>query len=334
MTQSRPGRVAPFTVHLEESLLDDLRERLARTRWPHEPAAPGWSSGTDSNYLHRLTQYWSDGFDWRAREGCLNGYPQFIADLGEVRLHFVHHKSGNPAAIPLLLIHGWPSTFAEYLPLLDELTDSSTPSSAVTFDIVLLSLPGYAFSSRPPQPVTYATVAEWSHQLMALLGYTSFGVGGDDFGAGVATYMCLQHPRRVLGLHLSHLEFRPPFGPESAPLSPAERDHLDAMNARGAGDSAFAAIQQTRPGTLAVAMSDSPRGHGRVDYRQVARVERPQRGSRRARWSRLPSDDVDAVLGDTEFRDVDPGLPRQRGARRESAAERLRYGADGGCSVS
>jgi len=260
MTQSRPGRVAPFTVHLEESLLDDLRERLARTRWPHEPAAPGWSSGTDSNYLHRLTQYWSDGFDWRAREGCLNGYPQFIADLGEVRLHFVHHKSGNPAAIPLLLIHGWPSTFAEYLPLLDELTDSSTPSSAVTFDIVLLSLPGYAFSSRPPQPVTYATVAEWSHQLMALLGYTSFGVGGDDFGAGVATYMCLQHPRRVLGLHLSHLEFRPPFGPESAPLSPAERDHLDAMNARGAGDSAFAAIQQTRPGTLAVAMSDSPAG--------------------------------------------------------------------------
>ncbi len=238
-------------------MLDDLRERIRQTRWLE--GTTGWSTGTDSRYLRQLARYWSDGFDWRASEDYLNRYSHFIAEIADVQIHYVHHRSGNPAALPLLLIHGWPSSFIEYLPLLDELTRADA-STSISFDIVLLSLPGYLFSSRPSRPVTYATVADWSHQLMALLGYTSFGVGGDDFGAGVATFMSLQKPERIIGMHLSHLEFRPPLGPASTELTTAERDHLAAISLWLHGDSGFAAIQRTRPHTIAVAMNDSPVG--------------------------------------------------------------------------
>jgi pimeloyl-ACP methyl ester carboxylesterase len=253
---SRPESVAPFRIHVEASVLDDLHDRLARTRWPDAPTSTAWSSGVDAHYLKELVQYWSSDFDWRASEKRLKGYPQFIADLGDVSLHYVHHVSGRPGAMPLLLIHGWPSTFAEYLPLLDELTRDPDHS----FDVVLLSLPGYTFSSRPPRPVTYSTIAEWSHQLMALLGYESYGVGGDDFGAGVATFMSMQQPEKIRGMHLSHLEFRPPTGAASPALSPAEEEHQRAMRVWSTGQNGFAAIQESRPDTLSFAMTDSPAG--------------------------------------------------------------------------
>lgn len=158
--------------------------------------------------------------------------------------------------------------------MLDALTNPDSTSDA--FDVVVMSLPGYGFSTRPSQPVTYATVAKWAHQLMAILGYDRFGVGGDDFGAGVATFMALQHPDRIVGLHLTHLEFRPPLGPGTPPLTPEEQSHQDAIQAWVASDHGFAAIQRSRPGALSVAMADSPSGmaawildkwHGWADHR-------------------------------------------------------------------
>ena len=132
--------VRSFAVHVEERVLDDLQERLRGTRWPDPAPGSPWSQGTDLDYLRALVDYWLDGFDWRHEERRLNDYAHFLAEIDGVRVHFVHQRSGKP---PLVLTHGWPSSFAEMLPLVDRLSDD--------FDLVVPSLPGYAFSSRPAQ---------------------------------------------------------------------------------------------------------------------------------------------------------------------------------------
>jgi len=177
-------RAQPFEVHVADSVLEDLRRRLLATRWPDPAPGPAWGQGTDLDYLQALTSYWSDGFDWRQQESRLNEYEQFTAEIDGVTVHFVHQRSGKP---PLILTHGWPSTFAELLPLVDRLTDR--------FDVVVPSLPGYAFSSRPPQiGVDREYVARLWHLLMQGLGYERYGACGGDFGAGVATSMALTEP--------------------------------------------------------------------------------------------------------------------------------------------
>ena len=155
--------------------------RLRDTRWPDPAPGPAWSQGTDLDYLRELVHYWIEEFDWRAQEARLNSYEQFIAEVDGVRLHLVHRRSGKP---PLVLTHGWPSTFAEMLPLVDRLSDD--------FDSWCRRSPATRFSSRPPQVgVDRAYVARLWHRLMQGLGYETYGATGGDFGAGVATFMAL-----------------------------------------------------------------------------------------------------------------------------------------------
>jgi pimeloyl-ACP methyl ester carboxylesterase len=262
-------RCQPFDIEVPDEVLDDLRRRIRSTRWPDPAPGEPWSQGVDSEYLRDLLAYWADGFDWRAQEERLNGYDHQVADIeivdpdsGDVdvdgvRLHHVSHRSTDPGdgeqRLPLILLHGWPSSFLEMLPLVDRLGEK--------FDVVVPSLPGYAFSSRPPRTgVDRAYVAEVCHRLMDGLGYTRYGAYGADFGAGVATHLALAHPDRVVGIHLSTPEMTPYIGPGSPPLSADERAYLDRVAAWDSTERGYSSVQSTRPQTLGYALSDSPVG--------------------------------------------------------------------------
>ncbi len=242
--------VQPFRIDVAESVLEDLRTRLRAARWPEPAPGPAWSQGTDLDCLRALTDYWLDGFDWRRQEDRLNEYDQFTAEIDGVLVHYVHRRSGKPA---LVLTHGWPSTFAEMLPLVDRLADA--------FDLVVPSLPGYAFSPRPAEVgVDREYVARLLHQLMQGLGYETYGAHGGDFGAGVATYMALTEPERMVGIHLSTPEVSPYLGPGSAPRTLAETAYLDHVARWDETERGYSAIQSTRPQTLGYALTDSPVG--------------------------------------------------------------------------
>jgi pimeloyl-ACP methyl ester carboxylesterase len=247
----------PFTIDVPEGVLVDLRERLARTRWPDDPTGDPWAQGTDPAYLRRLVERWA-AYDWRAAERALNAFPHYRADLDGATVHFVHVRTGG---VPLLLTHGWPSTFAEYLPLVPLLTDPAAHGlDGPAFDVVIPSLPGYGFSPRPPVPVTYRDVARRWHLLMRELGYDRYGAGGGDWGAGVATYMALEDPAPMLGIHLTTPEIAPYAGPGAAPWTPAEQEYENAVAAWNAVERGYSAIQSTRPQTLGYGLNDSPAG--------------------------------------------------------------------------
>jgi pimeloyl-ACP methyl ester carboxylesterase len=245
----------PFTVDVPEPVLDDLRERLARTRWPDDPTGAPWAQGTDPGYLRRLVERWATGYDWRAEERRLNGFPQYRVDLDGAEVHFVHVRTGG---IPLLLTHGWPSTYMEYLPLVAHLTDPAAHGlDGPAFDVVIPSLPGYGFSPRPRVPVTYRYVARRWHRLMRELGYERYGATGGDFGAGVTTYMALDDPAPLLGIHLTTPEIAPY---RTTPWTPAEQAYEDIVAAWDAVERGYSAIQSTRPQTLGYGLNDSPAG--------------------------------------------------------------------------
>jgi pimeloyl-ACP methyl ester carboxylesterase len=208
-----------------------------------------------------LVAYWHEQFDWRAQERELNRYHHFRRDVDGVAIHFIHERARRGDGIPLLLTHGWPSNFVEYLPLIPLLTDPSAHGiEGPAFDVVLPSLPGYGFSERPSRRVTYRDVARLWHRLMQGLGYTRYGAGGSDFGSGVATFMALDEPEPLLGLHLTNLELSPYIGPGATPLRDDEQAYLAQGEQWDATERGYTAIQSTKPQTLAYALNDSPTG--------------------------------------------------------------------------
>ncbi len=244
--------IEPYEVAVPDAVLDDLRQRIRRTRWPDPAPGEPWSQGTDLDYLRGLLAYWADGFDWRSRERDLNRFEHRIAEVAGVRLHFVHHhRVGNRLA--LVLTHGWPSSFVELLPLIERLGDR--------FDLVVPSLPGYAFSARPRRTgVDRAFVADLWHGLMQGLGYRRYGAHGGDFGAGVATHMALSQPDRIVGIHLSTSEMSPFLGPGTPPPSAEEQAYLDQVGQWDETERGYSAVQSTRPQTLGYGLNDSPAG--------------------------------------------------------------------------
>jgi pimeloyl-ACP methyl ester carboxylesterase len=236
----------PFSIAVEEGVLSDLQRRIRDTRWP--PPSPGepWQQGTDLAYLRELLDYWADGFDWRAQEQRLNALEHFRADLDGVRIHYVHVRSGGT---PLILTHGWPSTFVEHLQLV--------PHLRADFDLVIPSLPGYGFSERPARNTTRDTARLW-HHLMQGLGYSRYGAQGGDFGASVTTHMALEDAEPLIGIHLHQIDDRPPVGAD--PPTAAEREYLAAVEAWDAVERGYSSIQSTKPQTVAYGLNDSPAG--------------------------------------------------------------------------
>ncbi len=255
-------RIKPFSISVDESELSDLRSRIRSTRWPDQVQGIGWDQGTNLDYLRQLLNYWANEFDWRKQERALNMFNHFHANLDGVNIHFIHAKARHGQGIPLILTHGWPSTFTEMLPLVPLLTDPSTYGiDSPSFDLVIPSLPGYGFSDRPKcTGVNYRYVAGLWHRLMRELGYDRYGAGGSDFGSGVATLMAIDDPSRMIGLYLSTLDISPYTGPSALPLSSQELAYL-ADNQRWAdSERGYSAIQSTKPQTLGYALNDSPAG--------------------------------------------------------------------------
>jgi len=257
-----PLHITAFSIKIEAEILSDLRARIRNTRWPDRAPGTAWEQGTDLEYLRQLLAYWADGFDWHARERELNAADQFRAELDGIHIHFVHERARHGHGIPLILTHGWPSTFVELLPLVPFLTDPGAHGiDGPAFDVVIPSLPGYGFSERPAQTgVNYQHVAGLWHRLMRGLGYERYGAQGGDFGAGVATFMALNDPEPMIGVHLSNLEIAPYTGPGARPLSAAEKTYRERNEAFWLDEYGYKAIQSTKPQTLGYGLNDSPAG--------------------------------------------------------------------------
>ncbi len=245
------ARAEPFEIRIEDEVLDDLCARLRNTRWPEPSPDPSWQQGTDLDYLRELVRYWADAFDWRAQEQRLNAFGHYRAEIDGVQIHFVHERARNGDGIPLILTHGWPSSFVEHLQI--------APLLAESFDVVIPSMPGYGFSERPAHNTTRDTARLW-HGLMRSLGYERYGAQGGDFGASVTTYMALEDPAPLLGIHLHQIDDVPYTGPGSRPLSDAEREYTAAVAAWDAVERGYSSIQSTKPQTVGYALNDSPAG--------------------------------------------------------------------------
>jgi pimeloyl-ACP methyl ester carboxylesterase len=238
--------VQPFRIQIADEVLNDLRTRLRQTRWPDQIPGIGWEQGTELDWLKRLVSYWAREFDWRAWEHKLNALDHFSWE----GIHFVHQRAKSANATPLILTHGWPSSFLDYVDVLPLLKD---------FDVVVPSLPGYGFSLRPREVgVNYRWIAKRWHRLMLELGYTRYGAGGGDFGAGVSTFLALDHPESVIGIHLTTPELTPEV--DTAELSDVERTYLAVRAEWDALERGYGAIQSTKPQTVGYALNDSPAG--------------------------------------------------------------------------
>ena len=258
-------QVEPFEVAIPEQDLADLHARLARVRWSPEVDNADWRYGTSGAYLRELVAYWLDGFDWRAQERSINAVAQFRTSIEGVPIHFVHERGKGPAPIPLLLGHGWPWTFWDLKKVIGPLSDPAAhggdPRDA--FDVVVPSLPGYAFSTPLTTPgINFWRTAELWVQLMEQLGYPRFAAQGGDWGAIVAAQLGHKYADRILGVHLHFATPLAVFGrPLDASEYGADEQHLFEHNARFVREErGYASIQITRPQTIAHALEDSPLG--------------------------------------------------------------------------
>lgn len=262
MQTSNP-QPSPFRVEIKQEVLDDLRARLARTRWPDEPSSiTPWETGTSVDYMERLAEYWQSGFDWRAWEARINALHQFKVPVRGIDLHFIHEPGRGPAPLPLLLSHGWPGSVIEFLRVIPMLTDPARfggdPRDA--FTVVAPSLPGYGLSWQPGQAALgVEEIADVFADLMTVLGHDRFGAQGGDWGAFITSRLGHAHAQRVLGIHLNML---------------AVRRDADMLQTEDVAERRFAAelaqflkeetgyqwIQGTRPITLAYGLTDSPAG--------------------------------------------------------------------------
>ncbi|MGW2229464.1 epoxide hydrolase family protein [Streptomyces formicae] len=255
----------PFKVSVSDDVLDDLRARLRRTLFTSASDPTYWAAGTDPDHLRDLVSYWADGFDWRAAEDLLNGFEHHVADVAGTRVHFVHVRGvrpeGVPAPLPLVLSHGWPSSYVEMLPVARLLADPASHGGdpADAFDVVVPSLPGFLHSGLPEGPFTRERVAGIWHELMTEnLGYRRFGAFGGDIGGGVTQWLGALYPGQVAGVHITSAVVSADF--EAAPPTAEERAYLDHLDAYDAEDQGYSEIMCTRPDTIAAALRDSPAG--------------------------------------------------------------------------
>jgi epoxide hydrolase len=263
--QSGPiAEIRPYRISVPQADVDDLRARLTRTRWASDLPGAGWSRGVPTDYLRELATYWATEYDWRAEEAALNAYPQFITTIDGADLHFLHVRSAERNARPLLLLHGWPGSIVEFLDMIGPLTDPAAHGGdpADAFHLVIPSLPGYGFSGPLTETGwTDGRTAAALAELMARLGYGRYGVQGGDVGAFIAPLIGGLVPDRVAGVHLNALVTFPTGDPaDMAAMTEADRRRLAAMEEWQQRSGAYMQVQGTRPQTIAHALTDSPAG--------------------------------------------------------------------------
>jgi microsomal epoxide hydrolase len=253
--------IEAFRIRVEDSVLEDLRSRLAHTRFPDQIEGTGWEYGIPVAYLRQLVGYWRDAYDWRAQEERLNAFAHFRTRIDGQSVHFMHARSPHADAFPLLLLHGWPGSVVEFLELIPRLTHPQAHggSPADAFHVIAPSLPGYGFSEPTRTPGwDVVRIARAFVELMARLGYARYGAQGGDWGAQIATRIGSLDPGHCAALHLNMPIAGPPEQP--VPLGAEEQADLAAMARFGREESGYAALQGTKPQTLAMALEDSPAG--------------------------------------------------------------------------
>ena len=254
--------IEPFEIQVSDAELSDLKERLARTRWPEAETVSDWSQGIPLAYVQELCAYWRDGYDWRAVEARINALPQFVTTIDGVDVHFLHVRSPQEDAKPLVLTHGWPGSIVEFLKVIGPLSDPAAHGGdgADAFHLVIPSIPGYGFSGKPTktgwgvQRVAHAWAA-----LMARLGYASYFAQGGDWGAGITVAIGLQDAEHCAGIHTN----MPTVGPDRDTmddLTEQEQDAIKAQQFYQDWDSGYSKQQSTRPQTLGYGLTDSPAG--------------------------------------------------------------------------
>ena len=254
----------PFRVDIPQDAIDDLHRRLAATRWPTELPGVGWERGVPLDYLVELAEYWRCSFDWRAAERRLNRFPQFVTEIDGANVHFLHVRSPEPEAVPLLLTHGWPGSVTEFLDVIEPLTDPRAHGGdpAAAFHVVVPSIPGFGFSGPVTEPGwdTVRIARAWA-ELMSRLGYPRYVPQGGDFGSWISVALAGVDPEHVAGVHVNFLITPPPGDPtDVSGLTPTELGRLQRLAHFLADESGYMKIQSTRPQTLSYGLTDSPAG--------------------------------------------------------------------------
>jgi epoxide hydrolase len=262
------AQIRPFRIDIPQADLEDLRDRLALTRWPSETPGVGWSRGVPVGYLKELAEYWRTSYDWREHEAELNEFPQFTTEVDGQNIHFLHVRSPEPDAFPLVLSHGWPGSVVEFLDVIGPLTDPKAHGDdpADAFHLVIPSLPGFGFSEPTREPGWDSKrMARAFAELMSRLGYERYGAQGGDFGAFISPDLGRVDPGHVAGVHVNAatVGFIPFGGVDEATLAEftdAEKTRFERMSRFLSEGNAYSQIQGTRPQTLAYGLTDSPAG--------------------------------------------------------------------------
>lgn len=253
----------PFHIGIPEQVLDDLRGRLQRARRPRVLKSGGWDGGSDPDYLDELIRYWRTDYDWRRHESELNQLAHFTARLGDASIHYVHETALGVRTAPVLLLHGWPDSFLRYRKAIPHLINPEHGEEELTFDVVVPSLPGFAFTglvARPPEIPAIKHAAQLMHRLMTeVLGYETFVVAGGDGGSAIAQSLALQYPHSVSAVHLTDIGWHGHGGDESS-LTDIEQKYVAAAKRRFMEDGAYVMVQTSQPRALAVSLNDSPVG--------------------------------------------------------------------------
>ena len=257
--------VRPFEISVDQSVLDDLQVRLTHTRWPDEIPGADWDYGSNLDYIKELVEYWRTDFDWRAQEKKLNAFHHFKSEVEGLDIHFIHERGTGPNPIPLVITHGWPSTFFEMTKIIPLLADpgSHGADSADSFDVVAPSLPGFGFSQATSERgMQVQKVADlWAELMTENLGYPKFAAQGGDIGAGVTSRLGYAHHDKLYGVHLTSVTRPTPYlGPGARSLTEEETAHMAQREQWFQDEGGYNHIQGTKPQTLSYGLNDSPAG--------------------------------------------------------------------------
>lgn len=254
----------PYTIHVSDDVLHDLHARLDRTRYPDTLSGDGWAYGTDLSYLKELCTYWRDEFDWRAQEEALNRFDHFRMDVDGLGVHFIHQRSAEKDALPLIITHGWPGSVFEFTKIIAPLVDPAAHGGSAedAFHVICPSIPGYGFSDRPASPgFDVKCMGSLNAKLMSELGYSRYGAQGGDWGAVATSWLALAAPDAVCGIHLNMVLGSRPEG-DDAMQDLTEQEQADLLDARHfmKEETGYQRIQGTKPQTLGYGLNDSPAG--------------------------------------------------------------------------
>jgi pimeloyl-ACP methyl ester carboxylesterase len=263
--KSNSPQLRPFRVNIPQAKIDHIIKRVRAAEWPERLDADDWRYGANWDYMRLLSKYWVEQFDWRKAEANLNRYPQFLARVGDYDIHFYYVKGRGPKPMPLILTHGWPGSVFEFLEAIGPLSDpASFGGSAVdAFDVIVPSMPGYGFSSKPKaKPIgPAATATLWNTLMTKVLGYSKYGAQGGDLGDQVTTQLGRAYPDSLFGIHLNNIgESRKLKFPEDSEQTPEERAWIRDADAEWLAEGGYSREQHTKPQTVAFALADNPLG--------------------------------------------------------------------------